>query len=186
MIATSVTLLQRLREPESAHWPRFVDLYTPLLLYWARRLGLGPADAADLIQDVLVILVRRMPSFEYRPGQSFRGWLRTVALNQWKHNRRKAGRLAATMESRPLAAPAGPDPFEEQEYARVMVHRGLDLIRGEFSPAAWEAFRRHVLDDLPAAEVAAALGLQVGTVYAAKSRVFRRLREELEGLVDLD
>jgi RNA polymerase sigma-70 factor, ECF subfamily len=52
--STSATLLQRLRQPnQPAAWERFVGLYTPLLLYWARRAGLQPQDSADVVQDVL-------------------------------------------------------------------------------------------------------------------------------------
>ena len=49
---TPASLLERLRRPaEQQAWARFVDLYTPLLYYWARRTGCPEADAADLTQD---------------------------------------------------------------------------------------------------------------------------------------
>jgi len=49
MHTTSPTLLEKLREPNQGQaWARFVELYTPLLLAWARRIGLQPQDAADL------------------------------------------------------------------------------------------------------------------------------------------
>ena len=50
---------------------------------------------------------------------------------------------------------------------------GPYLVRGEF-----------VVRDRPAADVAAELGISVNSVYLAKSRVLRRLREELAGLLD--
>ena len=76
---TPASLLERLRQPapESAR-TRFVQLYTPLLFFWARRLGLRDADAADLVQDVLTLLVRNLPEFSYDRNRSFRAWLRTV------------------------------------------------------------------------------------------------------------
>jgi RNA polymerase sigma-70 factor (ECF subfamily) len=50
MFTTSSSLLDRLRRPADAEaWARFVELYTPLLYRWARRLGLQDADAADLV-----------------------------------------------------------------------------------------------------------------------------------------
>jgi DNA-directed RNA polymerase specialized sigma24 family protein len=33
-----------------------------------RKLGLGDEDAADLVQDVLVVLVRKMAQFQYQPS----------------------------------------------------------------------------------------------------------------------
>ena len=62
MNTTSASLLERLRRPEEADaWPRFVRLYTPLLFYWARRTGMPHDDAADLVQEVLTILVQKLP-----------------------------------------------------------------------------------------------------------------------------
>src|SRR5207248_2374355 len=66
MSQTPVSLLERLRRPgEEAAWMRFVELYTPLLYYWGRRAGLQEPDAADLVQDVLTLLVRKLPEFTY-------------------------------------------------------------------------------------------------------------------------
>src|ERR1051326_2589927 len=83
MYTTSASLLQRLREPKpDTAWERFVRLYTPLLYYWGRRLGLQQDDAADLAQDVLLTLLEKLPEFSYE--HNFRGWLRTVTHNKWR------------------------------------------------------------------------------------------------------
>src|SRR5947207_11749136 len=75
MHTTSLSLLERLRWPEEqeTNWRRFVQLYTPLLYHWARRLGLSAEDAADLVQDVPTRLVAQLPQFTYDPGKRFRG-----------------------------------------------------------------------------------------------------------------
>src|SRR5260370_37897418 len=87
---TPVSLLQRLRQPAAqAAWERFVQLYTPLLRAWAHRLGLRDGDCDDLVQDVFAVLVRKLPEFEYRPDQRFRGWLWTVLLNKYREQRRR-------------------------------------------------------------------------------------------------
>ncbi|HVS33977.1 MAG TPA: sigma-70 family RNA polymerase sigma factor, partial [Gemmataceae bacterium] len=66
MNSTSSSLLERLRQPGADDaWRRFVRLYTPLLFHWAQGAGLPRQDAADLVQDVLVLLVRKMPAFHY-------------------------------------------------------------------------------------------------------------------------
>ena len=71
----------------------------------------------------------------------------------------------------------------EVENAEVE-HRLLELIQPDFEPTTWQAFRRVVLDGARAAVVAAELGLSVNAVFIAKSRVQRRLREEMRGLVE--
>src|SRR5947209_16257345 len=78
MHTTPVSLLQRLRKPgEEQAWQRFTELYTPLLYYWTRHLGLQAQDAADLVQEVFTVLVEKLPEFAYDRNKSFRNWLRT-------------------------------------------------------------------------------------------------------------
>ncbi|MBI1914364.1 MAG: sigma-70 family RNA polymerase sigma factor [Planctomycetes bacterium] len=187
MQTTPVSLLERLRGPaDPTAWARFVDLYTPLLYDWARRVGLQESDAADLVQEVLVLLLQKMPQFTYDRQLSFRGWLRTVTLNKWRelHRRRPAVILE---DGTALAEVPGPDElagFEEAEYRRHLVRQLLRAVRDEFPASTWKAFEQYVLAGRPAEEVAAELHLRPGTVYAAKSRVLRRLRRELDGLLD--
>jgi len=187
MDSTSSSLLKRLRQPHAEEaWGRFVRLYTPLLFHWARNAGLRRQDAADLVQDVLTLLVRKMPQFHYDRRKSFRAWLRTVALNKWREQRRRRPPAAADGDETlgEVAAPDEMGAFEETEYRNHLVRRALHALRGEFPERTWEAFRRYAVDGEDAAAVAASLGLHVGSVYAAKSRVLARLRGELEGLLD--
>src|SRR5437588_12146897 len=91
MNTTSVSLLQRLRLPDSqAAWERFVDLYTPLIFLWAVRAGLPAQDAGDLVQDVFTTLLQKLPAFDFGRGESFRAWLKTITLNRWRDLRRRA------------------------------------------------------------------------------------------------
>src|SRR5690349_14890833 len=90
MHTTPASLLQRLRLPgEQAAWERFVQLYTPLLCHWAHRLGLRDSDADDLVQDVFIVLVDKLPQFRYDPQCRFRGWLWTIIANQCRARRRR-------------------------------------------------------------------------------------------------
>ena len=58
MGTTSASLLERLqRQAHADDWGRFVRLYAPLLLGWARRAGASESDAADLVQDVFATVV---------------------------------------------------------------------------------------------------------------------------------
>ena len=84
MDSTSVTLLERVRQGQPEAWARFVELYTPLLLFWARKFGVKPHDAPDFVQEVFALLVRKLPTFTYDRGKTFRGWLRTVAFHKWR------------------------------------------------------------------------------------------------------
>jgi RNA polymerase sigma-70 factor (ECF subfamily) len=188
MNTTRVSLLERIRQSaDQVAWERFVKLYTPLLCHWARRLGSHDQDADDLVQEVFAVLVHKLPDFRYDTGKRFRGWLWTVLANKVraKHRRKLAAAPAlgdGALEE--VAAPDEADVVSEAEYRQYLTRRALELMREEFQPTTWRAFWECVVADRPSAEVAAELGLSVNAVYAAKSRVLRRLRQELAGLLD--
>jgi RNA polymerase sigma-70 factor, ECF subfamily len=188
MNTTSFSLLERLRSPDEREaWDRFASLYTPLLYYWARRLGLQESDAADLVQDVFVRLVQKLPEFRHDRRHSFRSWLHTVLLNQWRTGQRRRVILPAEADEEALAGlTAGDDAeaFGEAEYRHYIAQRALTLMQSQFQPTTWRACWLQVVDGRPAAQVAAELGISEGAAYVAKCRVLRRLRAELDGLFD--
>ena len=189
---TSPSLLLRARDRADADaWGRLAGVYTPLLLEWAGRLGVRPADADDLVQEVLVTAAREMPGFKYDPARgSFRGWLRTVLANRVRHYRRsRAGRPAAAGGGGhdrllgELADDSSPACDEwDRDHDRQVVARLLDLARPEFEPATWEAFRLTAVEGQGTADVAAALGVSVNAVRVAKCRVLARLRRSADDL----
>jgi RNA polymerase sigma-70 factor (ECF subfamily) len=187
MHTTPVSLLERLRQPApEPAWNRFVELYSPLLFHWARRLGLQQEDAADLVQDVFAVLVRKLPEFTYDRDKSFRCWLRTVIRNKWRENlrRRVIGVAAGDGQMEDVAGPDDTEAFAEAEYRQFLMTRALQIMQTQFQPTTWKACWEHLIAGRPAAAVAAELGISEGAVYVAKHRVLRRLREDLEGLLD--
>ena len=74
------------------------------------------------------------------------------------------------------------DPEDAEQFSAVF-HRALGMLQGEFEPRTWKAFWRAAVDGLPAPEAAAELGMTASAVRMAKSRILRRLREELGDLV---
>src|SRR6185369_10001515 len=134
MNTTHISLLERLRQPGQAQaWDQFVELYTPLLHAWTRRLAMPDADAEDLIQDVFVVLAQELPAFRYDAERgSFRGWLKTIALNRWRQQQRR--RKVPLADGEILAdVPAPADaPFWEVEYRQHLVSRTLQRLGGEF------------------------------------------------------
>jgi RNA polymerase sigma-70 factor, ECF subfamily len=182
MHTTSASLLKRLQEPDAQEaWDRFAALYAPLLDQWAHRLGLPDNDAADLVQEVFLLLLRRLPLFEYQANRSFRAWLWTVTVNIWKDQRLRKG-LPVPLESLEAAASDGAVALAEQEYQRYLVNRALRILRTDFEPAVWQAFWKVTVEGQKPLDVAEELALSVNAVYLARSRVLARLRQELEGL----
>ena len=188
MTETPASLLQRLRSPgHVAAWDNFVELYLPVLYCWTRSLQLQDADAADLVQDVFAVLVRKLPEFEYDRSLRFRGWLRTILLNRWREllRRKKSGpSYAGEIEVDSLEAPAEELPFWETEHRHLLILRLLELVRPEFQPVTWQACWECVVEGRSAADVGTELQLSPGAVRAAKFRVLSRLRAEADGLLD--
>src|SRR5438270_684575 len=193
MTTTSASLLERLRDgQDSAAWGRLLDLYGPLIRGWAERLGVRGADADDLVQEVLAVVVRRFPEFVHpeRPG-AFRGWLRAIAVNCardfWRAKRFTPAAPGGTDFGGYLRQLEDPDHPLSREWDRehdvYLTRRLLDRLKAEFEPRTWDLFRRFVLDGQPADAVAAECGTTPNAVYIAKSRVLARLREEAAGLI---
>ena len=179
MTATPASLLRRLRNPqETKAWDEFVDLYSPLLFLWARRAGLQEADAADLVQEVFALLVRKLPAFEYDPARGFRNWLYVVTLNKWHELlRRRTAEPAATNEPglEGVQATGDPEPFWEVEYRQMLIRRLLEVMGTDFKPATWKACWLCVVEGRTAADVGQELGLSPEAVRSAKFRVLCRL-----------
>lgn len=185
MFSTSPSLLERLRQSgEQDAWDRFVRLYTPLLCEWARRLGLRDEDIADLVQDVFLRVFRKLPDFVYQPEKSFRGWLRTVMVNQLRNLRKRRGEQALDWNWDMLAGPDGRDLLEEEDYHKMVIGRAVQLLKTEFAEGVWEPFWQYAVEGRPPREVAERLQISVNMVYLSKSRVLTRLRQELKGLLD--
>ncbi len=188
MHTTPVSLLERLRSvADQEAWARFVHLYSPLLYEWAKRAGFQVNDAADLIQDVLLTLMKRLPEFQYDPQKSFRAWLFTLLRTHLLNRRKAAARRPLGDGAVPVDELPGSDPvafLEEAEYRQYLVNRALQLLQADFQPRTWRAFWAYVVDGRPAADVAKEFGVTEGAVYTAKVRIVDRLRRELAGLMD--
>jgi RNA polymerase sigma-70 factor, ECF subfamily len=193
MKTTSISLLERLRtaSPDKSDWVRLQEIYLPLIGRWLGRVpGLGD-EAADLAQEILVVVVREIPRFQRQREGSFRAWLRQVTVNRVRtHNKRRRRRSVVGLDKADgfLDRLAGPDGDLVREWDldhdRHVFQKLLAVVQPDFSPTTWEAFRRFAIDGLPAAQVAQELGLSVNAVLQAKSRILKRLREEAGDLLN--
>lgn len=190
---TSVSLLARLSEqPTDPDWRRLFDLYQPLLRSWALRAGLGDADADDLTQETLSVVVREVATFDRGRVGAFRSWLRAILANRLRDFfRGRRARPVATGTSDfldrldELEAPESALSKQwDREHDKHVAAKALKSVQGDFAPATWQAFRRQVLDGVAPAQVAAELGLSQNAVLLAKSRILKRLRAEVAGFVD--
>jgi RNA polymerase sigma-70 factor (ECF subfamily) len=193
MNETRQSLLLRAQTGETGAWKDLVDLYRPLILAWLHRQGVPARDLEDLCQEVLLSVVKHLPTFQHS-GQrgAFRSWLRTVVCSRtadyWRavdSATQAQGGSGATAALQEIADPdSALNRQWDEEHDRYVLDCLLDLVEEEFEPLTLQAFRRLALDGVSGAEAAQELGVSVAAVYVAKSRVLARIRLEAEGLID--
>ncbi len=188
MFVTPASLLYRLRRSdEVSDWGRFVDLYTPLLFHWAHKLGEQESDQADLVQDVFLILWRKLPEFEYDSSKSFHAWLKTIFMNRYRSRLRNRN-AAAINEVSSQRSEVCSDDFSEQladeDDRKYLIRQAFKLIESEFSALQQQVFREYVLEEQPPETVAKKLEISPGTIYGIKSKILSRLRQELHRILD--
>jgi RNA polymerase sigma-70 factor (ECF subfamily) len=190
--ATSRSLLEQVKADDAAAWDRLVGLYAPLVYRWCRRADLPEQEIADVFQEVFQAVAAHITAFRRdRAGDTFRGWLRTITRNKVRDHFRKLGRepggaggteaqlLFARLPDAPPAEGEGDDDSDGRRSDPGLFGRALELLRGEFEERTWRAFWLTAVEDRSPADVAPELGMSPGAVRVAKSRVLRRLREEL-------
>jgi RNA polymerase sigma-70 factor (ECF subfamily) len=192
-LSTRTSLLLRLRQapPDQEAWAEFVDRYGPQIHGWCRRWGLQEADAQDVTQTVLLQLASKLQTFSYDPSQRFRAWLKTLTHHAWSDF------LAAWHPTVKGSGDSGVRHLLETAQARDELTRRLEeafdqellelataRVRARVEERTWEAYRLTALEGLSGAQAAAQLGMQVGTVYKAKSKVHAMLQKTLGQMQD--
>ncbi len=186
---TRPSLLLRLRDVGDVEaWQDFVRIYAPLVHRFARRQGLQDADAADLTQDIMGEIIRAIRSFEYQPSRGrFRDWLFAITRRRFfRFQGRRARyqeRSVVEGELERLEDDRLEVDWNDAFHSRVL-RVALQRIQPSFHPHTWRAFERMWLENRSAAETADELSLGIDAVYTAKSRVLKRLSEEVEVIAE--
>ena len=187
---TSLTLLERLREPcNDAAWERFVLLYSPMLFAFARRAGMNDGDAEDVVQDVFLLLMGELPRFEYDSARkNFRGWLKTVTVNKCRERQRRQNHVATAFGGdgrlSDIVDDATVEAYWNGEFRQHLISQALRVMKTDFAAQTWQAAWFALTTDRTAADIGRELGLGEASVWVAKSRVLRKLRQELAGMLD--
>lgn len=188
--STSLSLLERVQAQDKDAWSQLVHIYGPLVFQWCRRWQLRNEDAADVLQEVFQAVATQIGAFRRdRPGDTFRGWLWGITRHKIGDHFRRAGRQPRAAGGSDalqllLETPEQPVPDGDDEAGASVVHRALDAIRPEFEERTWRAFYRVTVEGHETKAVAAEMQVTPDAVRMAKSRVLRRLRQELAALAE--
>ena len=201
--ATSSSLLEKVQNlGDSASWGRFVRLYWQLVFQTARKAGLSEADAEDVVQETFSTVAEKMPGFAYdRKRGAFRSWLLRVTYSRisdfFRKQQRRVPTLAGTEDAEELKGTdllqQLPDPESlawqqewDREWRANLMDAAIDRAKGKVPLKQFQIFYSNVVEDLPAARVAAAFGMSVALVYLAKHRVGRVVAAEFRRLEQME
>lgn len=192
---TQDSLLLQVKNPQNAAaWEQFAQIYRPVVYRLARQRGMQNADAQDLAQQVLMAVASAIGRWENGgEGIRFRHWLRRVAKNAIINALTRGPRDRAVGGSSVqvfLNEQIEPDPETarqvELEYRRELYLQAAEVVRGDVIPETWQAFELTVISGQSIEAAAEELGKSMGAVYAARSRIMRRLREAIRESEDTD
>ncbi len=190
---TRHSLLVRLADrADFEAWQEFSEIYRPVVYRLAIRRGLQDADADDLAQQVLSAVSKAIDRWHYDPARAkFRTWLHRIARNLIVNALtrgspdRAAGGDFSELQLAEQAAGDGPDSdLVRIEFRREVFRWAAQRIRDEFHANTWDAFWLTAVDDESVDAAAKRLGISCGSVYAARSRIMRRLKEKVREFDD--
>lgn len=188
---TRESLLVQVRSPANREaWDQFALIYRPVIYRLARHRGLQDADAQDLAQQVLIAVASAIGNWQKsNEAVRFHHWLRRVARNAIVNalSRRPHDRAAGGTSIHELLQEQPCDDLEsdaqiELEYRREIYLQAARTVRGDIEPDTWRAFEMTVVENRGIDETAIELDKPIGSIYAARSRVMRRLREAVREL----
>lgn len=192
---TRYTLLARLADTEdAAAWHEFAEIYEPAVVRFAKRRGLQESDARDVAQETMAAVAKSLSRWtekseghSTRRETSFRAWLyavaRNIAVNRLQRGRAHRGAGGSLDDSlvNTLASPTLAAAFDREYRLAALTWAGQHVQR-EVSAETWQAFWLTAIEGIPIPQAARQLGMQVGSVYAARSRVIARLKGRIESL----
>lgn len=192
---TTSTLLRDLRDfRNAAAWDRFAARFREPIVRFARRVGASEANAEDVAQETLAAFAAAFRDGRYDPSKGrLNKWLFGIAYRQALRQRRREGGPEQPVSPGTSGALFWDNVPDENtatsiwqiEWEDFVLRECLARVRAEFEPSTIAAFERLARGQESAGEIAASMGAAVKTVYNAKHRVLRRVRELRSELEDL-
>ena len=196
-IATRWSLLSRLRNlDDQASWQDFFNTYWKLIYGVALKAGLDDSAAQDVVQETVLTVMRKLPSFKTDPqAGSFKGWLlhivRWRVADQFRRQQRQdrwlvpaAAETDATPTVERIPDPAGfnLERVWDEEWEKNLVDVALERVKAQVNAGLYQMFDLYVVKQWPVRDVAKALRVSVSHVYVAKHRVSALVNKEIREL----
>lgn len=187
LTGTSTSLLQRAGQGDVEAAKQVFFLYQPLVFRWCRFKGLSENDIEDVSQEVLLAVFRGIGNFQRARTGSFRRWMRQITHHKISDHYRKQGEGAVggtDFQNRMEDVAADTETVcEEATERQIILRQAAKMLQMEFSTAGWQIFYRSEIEQHDTATICQELQISPGAFRVAKSRVKKRLREVMQGLL---
>ncbi|MHC4090977.1 MAG: RNA polymerase sigma factor [Planctomycetota bacterium] len=168
-------------------WTLYVNKWRPLIVNFARKLGLSADLAEEVAQLSLVSFTQAYWSGKYsRSGGRLRDWLFGIAYRRickvCSQCARERDRMRKLLDNASLDDCITEGELEKiwnREWATILIRQGLKEIRSRFRPKTIRSFELLVLKEWSPDRVAAHLGITRSAVFVHKHRVLKKLRKQM-------
>ena len=167
---TQSSLLERVQQGDEISWNEFYFRYAPVIRAAGAGFHFNETECDDLIQLVMLKFFTHSKTFVYRKGEvKFRSYFARIIHSQAIDMIRKKVRE----NDLPGDIPDDPDPFYEcfmTEWRKSVLEEAKTELRLRVDPKTYQAYELYVLQERPAAKVAAILDITPNELYAVKNR----------------
>lgn len=175
-------------------WEEFMELYRPVIMRMARARGMQEADAQDLTQQVFLSVYQAVERWTPQSAETrFRNWLSKItrnailkALSRVPHDLPVGGSHANDLLGQ-LVSPAPQLQQQlDEEVQKEIYQRAAEIVQQEVNDRSWQVFQWTAIEEISIEEAAQRLNQSVGSIYAMRSRVMRRLRDVVQVLKEIE
>jgi RNA polymerase sigma-70 factor (ECF subfamily) len=187
LIPTRASLLGRLKNSEDqASWQEFFDTYSGLIYGVARKAGLNEDAAKAVLEATMNSVAEHMPKFKYDPDLgSFKSWLQQIIRLQIISRTLKPrpsfgapAKKAVAVESEPSGKAV--DRMWDSEWKTNLQKAAVANVKRRLDPKKYQIYDLQVNKQWSAEKVAAAMGLSMAEVNAAKQNIAEMIQSEVK------
>jgi RNA polymerase sigma factor (sigma-70 family) len=182
LLATRASLLERLKATSADEsWSQFFKLYWKLIYNTASRYGLSDCEAQEVVQETMLTVSKKIPSFDYDPNKGrFKGWLMALTRSRILEQLRTRKAMLSMENAGEVLDSFSFQELWEQEWKDNLVNVAIERVRKQITTRAFQIYSYCVLQDHGAQKAASVLKISLPAVYLTTHKVNRMLRKEIK------
>ncbi len=187
--STNNALISNVQNDSPEDWNKLVQKYTPLVFSWCQNSGFKQEDASDITQNVFVSVFKSIQNFKkVDQSCSFRSWLWKITryriCDYLKANSNIPQGTGGTdmnqfLKQYPANEFSNDSSSQNHPLAKLLL-LAMARVSTQVNEQTWHAFELLSFEAMSHQEVAEKLGMTQPAVRMLKSRILKRLKEEIQ------